>query len=108
MKPTKKKKRKRKKKKDFSRKEVVLYLQSLQLLQILEGTSLNDADLVVFQMPRTTEAAGVRDQRGSGIPTLGFTPSRHGHSAPPTTLGAPPAGMRMVGQDNSHPGLLSR
>lgn len=57
----------KKKKDDFSRKEVVLYLQSLQLLQILEGASLDDADLVVFQMPRTTEAVRVKDKKGSGI-----------------------------------------
>ena len=59
---------KKKKKKDFSRKEVVLYLQSLQLLQILEGASLDDADLVVFQMPRTTETAAVKDKRSKGSP----------------------------------------
>lgn len=39
---------------------VVLYLQSLQLLQILEGASLNDADLVVFQMSRTKKQQGSR------------------------------------------------
>lgn len=56
----------KKKKKDFSRKEVILYLQSLQLLQILEGASLDDADLVVFQMPRTTETAAVKDKGPQG------------------------------------------
>lgn len=40
----------------------MLYSQSLQLLQILEGASLNDADLVVFQMPRIKKAAEVKDK----------------------------------------------
>lgn len=43
----------------------VLYLQSLQLLQILEGASLDDADLVVFQMPRSRDSV-VKDRRGPG------------------------------------------
>lgn len=37
------------------------YLQSLQLLQILEGASLDDAHLIVFQMPGIRKAARVRD-----------------------------------------------
>lgn len=52
-------------------KKGLLYLQSLQLLQLLEGTSLDDADLVVFQMPRTTEAATVKDRWNTGVLTLG-------------------------------------
>lgn len=80
----------KKREKRFSRKEVVLYLQSLQLLQILEGASLNDADLVVFQMPRSTEAGMVKDKRGgSGILMPGFRPCSHGHSAPPDPQGLP-------------------
>lgn len=42
-------------------------LQSLQLLQILEGASLDDADLIVFQMPRIRKAAKVKDRRGIGV-----------------------------------------
>lgn len=63
-----------------------VYLQSLQLLQILEGTSLDDADLVVFQMPGTKEVALVKEERGSRILVLGLGPRGHGHSAPPVTL----------------------
>lgn len=80
----------KKKKKCFSKKEVVLYLQPLQLLQILEGTSLDDADLVVFQVPRNTEAAMVKDKRNLGIPRLDCRPCRHGHSASATTHETPP------------------
>ena len=63
-----------------------VYLQSLQLLQILEGTSLDDADLVVFQMPGTKEVALVKEEQGSRILVLGLGPCGHGHSAPPVTL----------------------
>lgn len=38
----------------------VLYLQSLQLLQVLEGASLDDAHLIVFQMPGIRKAARVK------------------------------------------------
>ena len=63
-----------------------MYLQSLQLLQILEGTSLDDADLVVFQMPGTKGVAMVKEERGSQILVLGLGTCRHGPSAPPVTL----------------------
>lgn len=71
------------------KKEVELYLQPLQLLQILEGTSLNDADLVVFQVPRNTEAVLVKDKRNSGTLGLDCGLCRHGHSASATTHGTP-------------------
>lgn len=93
---------------DFSRKEVVLYLQSLQLLQILEGASLDDADLVVFQMPRITEAVRVKDKKSSGILMPGT-----GHAGMVIPRPWAPSwdqhgGTRVVGQGNSHPSSVSR
>lgn len=46
----------------------MLYLQSLKLLQVLEGASLDDADLVVFQMPTTTETAMTKNKAGLKYP----------------------------------------
>lgn len=63
-----------------------VYLQSLQLLQILEGTSLDDADLVVFQMPGTKEVAMVKEEQGSRVRVLGLGPCGLGRAAPPVTL----------------------
>ena len=45
----------------FKDPRLCFYLQSLQLLQILEGASLDDAHLIVFQMPGIRKAARVRD-----------------------------------------------
>lgn len=61
----------------FFKHKAAFYLQSLQLLQILEGASLDDADLVVFQMPRIRKAARVKDQNGIGALMRGLRLCSH-------------------------------